>query len=268
MPRLLVIAAHPDDETIGAAALLTTFDRCAVVHLTDGVPRDRAFWPGRAPASAEGYAARRRAEALGALAIAGLSPADVHQLGFTDLELTASLPQLARALSRLLAALAPDMIVSHAYEGGHPDHDAAALATAAARELIVRGGAAAPLHIEMALYHGAPGAMVTGEFIASGAGSPPQIQCAFAGDSLRRKQDMLRCYRSQEEVLRPFFANTHERFRPAPRYDFTAPPHPGPLHYERNGMPMSGEEWRAHAAAALAELRVDGRAGAARRAPA
>ncbi|HLU67947.1 MAG TPA: PIG-L family deacetylase, partial [Kofleriaceae bacterium] len=64
MPRLLVIAAHPDDETIGAAALLTTFDRCAVVHLTDGVPRDRAFWPGRAPASAEGYAARRRAEAL------------------------------------------------------------------------------------------------------------------------------------------------------------------------------------------------------------
>ena len=39
-PTLAIVAAHPDDETVGAAGLLLSAGRAAVVHLTDGAPRD------------------------------------------------------------------------------------------------------------------------------------------------------------------------------------------------------------------------------------
>ncbi len=42
---------------------------------------------------------------------------------------------------------------------------------------------------------------------------------------------MLACFRTQAAIL-SHFDRQAERFRPAPAYDFTAPPHPGPLNYE------------------------------------
>ena len=45
-----------------------------------------------------------------------------------------------------------------------------------------------------------------------------------------------------------------ERFRLAPRYDFTQPPHAGDLHYEQFGWELTPQRWRSLAAAALKEL--------------
>jgi hypothetical protein len=61
--------------------------------------------------------------------------------------------------------------------------------------------------------------------------------------------------RSQREVLRAFPVDT-ERFRPAPRYDFSRPPHVGPLLYESRGRGVTGAQWRslAQAQAALGAL--------------
>jgi LmbE family N-acetylglucosaminyl deacetylase len=254
MTRVLVIAAHPGDETIGAAALLTSLEDCAVLHLTDGVPRDRAFWSPHAPRSPGSYQVQRRAEALAAMALVGVTGPDIHRFGQTDLELADMLPDLARELAHFLAALSPELVVTHAYEGGHPDHDAAAFATWAARQLLSESGLAVPVQLEMALYHSAPGYMVMGQFVACDTVATPQIQCAFQHESLARKHAMLRCYESQRDDLRPFFALTRERFRPAPRYDFAAPPHFGALQYERQGLPVPGELWRERAAHAVKEL--------------
>src|SRR5687768_13186648 len=228
MARLLVIAAHPDDESVGAASLLTTLPECSVLHLTDGVPRDRSLWASGAEPTADGYSSQRRGEALRAMRIAGISPSDVHCLGMVDQELALHLADLARELVRWMIALSPELIITHAYEGGHPDNDSVAFASAAARDLLLRSGQRAPLLLEMALYHGAGGEMTVGQFVASDEVGPPQIQCAFRGAALDRKHEMLRCFESQAEGLAPFFSLEYERFRPAPRYDFHVPPHFGP----------------------------------------
>src|SRR5262245_42709457 len=41
--RLAVLAAHPDDETIGASRLLRRLSQPLVIYLTDGAPRDTRF---------------------------------------------------------------------------------------------------------------------------------------------------------------------------------------------------------------------------------
>ena len=59
---------------------------------------------------------------------------------------------------------------------------------------------------------------------------------------------MLACFVSQRETLAPFGCES-EAFRAAPVYDFTVPPHPGRLHYERFGWGVrNGDEWRRIAA--------------------
>ena len=64
---------------------------------------------------------------------------------------------------------------------------------------------------------------------------------------------MLDCFVSQRDLLAAFGTKV-ERFREAPDYDFTKPPHLGELHYERLGWGITGEIWRQHAAAALDAL--------------
>src|SRR5438270_8219336 len=67
--HLLILAAHPDDETIGASLLLARFPQAKVVFLTDGAPHDPRFWSRIAKGSREDYAHIRRQEAEKALAV-------------------------------------------------------------------------------------------------------------------------------------------------------------------------------------------------------
>jgi LmbE family N-acetylglucosaminyl deacetylase len=64
--RILIVAAHPDDETIGASALLGANAGATVLHVTDGAPCDPRWRP---PAVAElpAYARVRACEADRAL---------------------------------------------------------------------------------------------------------------------------------------------------------------------------------------------------------
>ena len=54
---------------------------------------------------------------------------------------------------------------------------------------------------------------------------------------------MLACFRTQADILSRFDPVV-ERLRPAPAYDFTQPPHPGPLNYETWGWALTGARWR------------------------
>ncbi|HSU84187.1 MAG TPA: PIG-L family deacetylase, partial [Thermoanaerobaculia bacterium] len=55
---------------------------------------------------------------------------------------------------------------------------------------------------------------------------------------------MIEAFATQAETLRPFLPPRGERFRPAPSYDFTRPPHEGRLQYEIWGFPIDGKRWR------------------------
>jgi LmbE family N-acetylglucosaminyl deacetylase len=245
VPRLLVIAAHPDDETIGAAGLLLARP-AAVVHVTDGAPRDAALRAPGGPATREGYARLRRDEALAALAVAGLGAEHVVQLGVVDQEAVASLTGVAGELAAALRILRPDVVVTHAVEGGHPDHDATGLAVRCARALLARAAAGAPALVEMTGYHlGRDGALETGTFLAAPSRESAHV---LAPEARAAKLRMLAAYRSQREVLAPFGAAV-ERFRLAPALPPGRRPHPGPLLYEAKG-------WAAFEAVDAAALRA------------
>src|ERR1051326_2559515 len=42
--RIAVLAAHPDDEAMGASAVLARAKNPLVIFLTDGAPRDQKLW--------------------------------------------------------------------------------------------------------------------------------------------------------------------------------------------------------------------------------
>jgi hypothetical protein len=90
--------------------------------------------------------------------------------------------------------------------------------------------------------------MVTGRFI--GEESESEELVIFSAEERELKRQMLVCFRTQAEMLSRFTLE-RECFRRAPAYDFTAPPHPGPLLYERWGWGISGTVWRKFAAEAL-----------------
>jgi LmbE family N-acetylglucosaminyl deacetylase len=256
-PRVLVVAAHPDDETIGAAARLACLPRVRVLHLTDGAPADRALWPGGFAGSRAEYAATRRSEALEALALAGMRGDQVACAGAGDQGASRAMAPLARKVAGEARRCGASVVLTHAYEGGHPDHDAASFCSWAAARLLGACGAA-PVVVEMTSYHAGDGdEPVRQAFLPSaGAGAgrgDAEALLPLSGAEQALKRAMLACFRSQRAVLEPFGVSD-ERFRLAPPIDFEAPPHAGPLWYERLGWTMTGDAWRGLARSAQRAL--------------
>jgi LmbE family N-acetylglucosaminyl deacetylase len=250
---VVVVAAHPDDETIGAAGRIAKLATgCMVVHVTDGAPADRRLVPAganRMPRSA--YARARREEAIRALGLAGLDPSQVLCMGVRDQEASFEMTAIAAGLGKILSDLRPEFVVTHPYEGGHPDHDAVAFAVHAAVALFRSSEPSCPAVLEMTSYHDEGGSTVRGEFLqAQGA---REITVQLTDEERRTKRAMLAAYGSQRDILSRFPTEA-ERFRVAPRYAFGAPPHDGRLHYERFGFRMHGTMWRALARSALKKL--------------
>lgn len=262
----LVVAAHPDDETIGAAGLMGRFQRSYVFHITDGAPHDRRFWTGADVRTRAEYVRIRRDELSRALSLAGIEPGFASSLGVADLEAVMALGALAQRVASLIVQCQPSIVVTHAYEGGHPDHDAAACGVWAATYMVAQQGFTPPPIVEMALYHGGPGHAVTGHFLPRSSSEPkaalePEIELILTEDEKWRKQAMLDCFGSQAMALMSFRPIEIERFRLAPEYDFTQPPHPGPLLYEQRDFAVTGAAWREQAVQGLRALGLLDQAG-------
>ena len=262
--RAALVVAHPDDETIAAGGSLYLLPGLLLVHVTDGAPRRLGDAGREGFGSPEAYAAAREAELGAALALVPSSRAEsvaIHGTHSTMRSVPPGLPRFARndgwgrvhlnipdqdavlhlrLLAGTLATLFRDhgttAVLTHAYEGGHPDHDATALAVHRAA-----GKAGIPV-FEFAGYHAAPGHTVMQSFLPG----PAETRVTLPPADAARKRAMLDCFRTQAEILSRFDPGI-ERFRPAPAYDFTAPPHPGPLNYETWGWELTGARWRDHA---------------------
>jgi LmbE family N-acetylglucosaminyl deacetylase len=244
--RVLLVAAHPDDETVALGAQLCRCDDLILLHLTDGAPRDLADARRHGFEDAPSYAAARARELQAALAVGSVS-ARRFSFGLPDQRLAQGLPELCRRMSALLERLRPELLITHAYEGGHPDHDGAALACQLAARALP--AAARPQRLEFPAYHAADGSPGWGRFVPHEA--HPEIAIALSAEERRRRVGMLACFTTQAEVLAgaPL---AEERLRLAPIYDFREPPHAGELWYERMGWGVNGAEWRRSAAEALA----------------
>ncbi len=250
----LFVAAHPDDEVLGASWLLRRGPGCHVLHVTDGAPRDPALRAPDAPPTREAYVRIREEESFAAMRLAGVSPDSLLSLGAVDQEATLELVPLTHCLVALLKALRPALLVVHPYEGGHPDHDASTFISHAAVALLARAGRTPPALLEMTSYHRHHEALVTGEFLPAPDGRRVAT-VSFTEAERAAKRRMLACYTTQARVLEAFSVE-QERYRAAPRYDFTRPPHEGTLQYESLGWRMTGARWRELARKALVELKL------------
>ncbi len=249
--RLLIVVAHPDDETIGLGAQLRRLRDALLLHVTDGAPRDGEDARRHGFADPADYAAARRRELAAALIAGEAAVIPTTTLGIPDQEAYLDLAGLSRSIAECLEHERPAAVLTHAYEGGHPDHDAAAFAV----HMACRSVAAAnrPAIIEMPFYHADDGRMVTGIFLPA---QSEEVAIRLNETDLRRKRRMVDCFYSQREILACCKLDI-ERFRPAPAYDFRAPPHDGPLLYETFGWAISGTEWRRRAAHAQAALGLE-----------
>ncbi len=241
--RVAVVVAHPDDETIGAGGQLSRFANPLIVHVTDGATRRHA--------ERAAYAKLRQRELESALAMVGIPARSMLKLGIADQEAALQLPKVTARLADIFVRQAIDVVLTHPYEGGHPDHDATAFAVHGAQWLIRERGEPVPAIIEMAFYHQGCAGFVPQEFTPDTGVETVTIPLSTAGWAL--KQRMLSAHASQKEVVSQFGA-TFERFRVAPAYDFRAPPNGGSIYYENFDWGMTSERWRQLAEAAMREL--------------
>ncbi|HWF99047.1 MAG TPA: PIG-L family deacetylase [Steroidobacteraceae bacterium] len=243
---IVLIAAHPDDEVLGLGGQLADIPRLSLIHVTDGAPRDPADARRAGFGSRSAYALARARELERALAAAQVSASRRQALGMVDQEAIEHLPELLTAVQRELRAATA--VITHPYEGGHPDHDACALIVQCACERLSRAGREAPVRLEFASYHAREGSMATGVFW-------PAAECRESVLPLgicqrTRKRAALAAFATQRDVIAAF-APSPERLRLAPHYDFTRPPPPGEVLYDRFRWPVTGESWRQRARALL-----------------
>jgi N-acetylglucosamine malate deacetylase 2 len=244
--RVVLLAAHPDDETVGAGGLLARMRDPLIVHVTDGAPRNLQDARAAGFEFREDYAQARRLEFLNALALAGICKEQTCALDVPDQEASLDMADLAQRVATILQTERPAIVLTHPYEGGHPDHDATAFAVHAACALVPGG----PAIYEFTSYHAREGEMEMGRFLI---GEEPGECIQLSNEARERKRRMMECFSTQQQVLRLFPLDV-ECFRPAPAYDFTQAPHSGRLWYEDFAWGMTGERWRQLAAEALRSL--------------
>lgn len=245
-----VVVAHPDDESIGCGAQLPKLQGVTVIHVTDGAPLDGRDARAHGFETPEDYAAARRRELEAAMAVAGLGPQSLISLDVPDQAASPRLAEIARRLAALAVERNLATIFTHAFEGGHPDHDAVAFAVTAAGRLLARDGHDLAT-IEMPFYRLGPSGPVAQSFAPSPGRRETEIR--LTADERRLKQRMYDAHASQRQVLAALSTEA-ERFRPAPRHDFLASPNEGRILYELFPWGMTSARWRELAAAASDEL--------------
>ena len=174
---VVVVAAHPDDETFGAGGLIHTCARAghpvSVITVTDGEgARTDLPEPGTI----------RRREMRAALSCLSFRYIQWHRLGMPDGNVVSHESSLERAIKTRLPADAT--LIAPFERDGHPDHEAVARVCIA---LARRRGLSVLRYPIWAWHHSSPGAWRHAEFVRFDLSAEAQLA----------KSRAIRCFASQ-----------------------------------------------------------------------
>ena len=190
--RLVVVSPHPDDEVLGCGGLihdaLAAGRRVLVITLTEGEHAypDDAYW------QPERLARARRRELRQAIDLLGAPGESLVHLALGDGQLAQRQERIVRALQGLCEP--GDVVFSTWSRDGHPDHEAAAAATAEV------AAALSLVHYEYPIW---------GWHWAQPDAEPfgPHIRRYLLGPACReRKAAALRCFATQTGAASPAVA--------------------------------------------------------------
>jgi LmbE family N-acetylglucosaminyl deacetylase len=211
--RLLVVAPHPDDESIATGELIQHVRAAGgavdILLLTAG---DNNPWPQRwlerrlhiGAADRQRWGARRRGEVARALGQLGLPAEALHPLDLPDMGITArlrdDLPGLMQAWQAQLEESRPNLVALPSLGDSHPDHSAAHVLT---RLALADWSAPGPLMLSYLVHGREP---VGGEPVALAAGDAlhanklaalgeHQSQMALSGKRMFRLADRAEHFR-------------------------------------------------------------------------
>ena len=209
----MLIAPHPDDEALACSVILQRAVRAGaairIVYVTDG---DDNPWPQRAlerrwrlsASDRKRWGELRRSEALAALRVLGIHPADVQFLAMPDQGLTdLLLRDCNSALTRLIQVIddwSPTDILVPSLSDIHPDHNAVAVMMRLIFADFLAGGVSQWNY----LVHGLSPAF----FDRAAQLSPSEVEIATKRDAIRRHQTQIKL--SRRRFLR--YATRPERF--------------------------------------------------------
>jgi N-acetylglucosamine malate deacetylase 2 len=260
-PRILAVFAHPDDEVLALGGRLGRFRESQFLYVTNGAPENGMDARAHGFSSLAAYRDSRRRELDQAFQLAGLpsrcarplllQEADGSKTMAADQTAAFHLVQIAREIAREIGEFGPEAVLTHPYEGGHPDHDSCAFCVQAAVRMIEEAYAM-PI-LEAPFYHAGPNGIMTGCFLPESGAGQHTIVCVLSADEQKRKRELLDCFVSQLETLNQF-GTEREQLRIAPAYDFTRAPHSGRLFYENYDWGLSGARFRELATMAAREL--------------
>jgi LmbE family N-acetylglucosaminyl deacetylase len=220
--RILLLAPHPDDELAGCCAAIGRAraggSSVSIAFLTTGIPARERLWPWDR-ANHPAHVQRRREEARRVCAELGAEI--VHFSEIAARRLKSELGAVRDLVVTLCAARQADALWVPAYEGGHPDHDAANfIASTLRRDLPVW---------EFSEYNFCGSRLHSNEFPAA-TGKEIELKLTEAEQRLKRK--LLAMYASERGNLN-YLQTEREVFRPLADYDYSRPPHAGRLFYRR-----------------------------------
>jgi len=246
---VMIIVAHPDDETIGMGGRISCFESLTLVHATNGAPNEPTEIRKSGFDSAEAYSSARFSELDQALRITGAKPLGCLRYDYPDGELVLHLVELTERLQVQLHGVRA--VITHAYEGGHPDHDACAFAVQYATRRLTESGIEPPRRMEFTSYFSLKERLHAGSFWPDKHN--PGYVARLTRDQRRRKTEALKAFKTQQWILKVFGVR-REMYRYAPHYDFRSLAPPGAWLYDANGWPITGHDWLRHAGRALDQL--------------
>lgn len=186
-PALVVVAPHPDDETLGLGGTIATAAERGISVRVVSVSDGDAAHPEATAAQRSALARTRRDEMLCAAAALGIGAPT--RLGLPDGDVAAHQARLTDALTEVLTAEPAGVWCAATWRGdGHPDHEAVGRAAA---EATARTGAVL-MEYPVWMWHWAePGDATVPWHRAH--------RSLLTGSATRRKVDAAQCFRSQFE---------------------------------------------------------------------